>query len=89
MGKVSLGLAILSLFAGIGVIMLSIQRGGNASVYIGSAGVLALALTAASFFLGLFSLRGDDYNLFSVLGSVCSGLMLTGWAAMYVWGFYL
>lgn len=88
LGKVSFGLALLSFLAGIGMIVLSVNDKGNSSVYVGSAGVLALILTAASFLLGLSSLRGEDYKLFSVLGSVCSGIMLAGWVAVYVLGFY-
>ncbi len=88
LGKASVGLAVLSFLSAIAMIVLSIQDKGNSSVYMGSAGVLALILTAASFLLGLSSLRGEDYKLFSVLGSVCSGIMLAGWVAVYVLGFY-
>lgn len=89
LGKVSLALALLSFAAAAGMILYSIQCGGNANVYVGSGGLLALILTAVSFMIGLFSLRGEDYKLYSVLGSVASGLMLAGWAAVYVLGFYI
>lgn len=89
MGKVSLSLAILSLLSGIGMIVLSIESKGQASVYVGSGGLLALILTAVSFLMGICSLKGEDYKLFSVLGSVSSGLMLAGWVSVYVLGFYI
>ena len=88
-GKVSLALALLSFVAAVGMVICSIQSGGKATVYIGSSGLLALMLTAVSFILGLSSLSGEDYKLFSVLGSVSSGLMLAGWVAVYVLGFYI
>ncbi len=88
-GKISLWLAVLSLFAGIGMVVFSIQNAGNANVYIGSAGLLALLLTVVSFMIGITSLKEESYKLFPVLGSVCSGLMLAGWITVYVLGFYL
>ncbi|MCI8300318.1 MAG: hypothetical protein HFI69_08205 [Lachnospiraceae bacterium] len=88
-GKVSLGLAVLSLLSGIAMIVYSIESNGQANVYVGSGGLLALILTAVSFLLGLSSLKGEDYKLFSILGSVSSGLMLAGWVSVYVLGFYI
>lgn len=87
--KISLSLAVLSLMAAIGMVTLSIQNAGNASVYIGSAGLLALMLTVVSFVMGLSSLLEESYKLFPVLGSICSGVMLAGWVAVYVLGFYV
>ena len=55
--------------AAIGMVTLSIQNAGNASVYIGSAGLLALMLTVVSFVMGLSSLLEESYKLFPVLGS--------------------
>ncbi|MCI8859534.1 MAG: hypothetical protein HFI71_08455 [Lachnospiraceae bacterium] len=88
-GKISLSLALLSLLAAIAMVALSIQNAGNASVYIGSAGLLALILTVVSFVIGISSLLEDSYKLFPVLGSICSGLMLAGWVTVYVLGFYV
>lgn len=85
-GKLSLALALVSVLAGIGMILLSIQKGGNASVYIGSAGVFALLLSAVSLLIGLTSLKEESYKLFPVLGSVCSGVTLAGWLALYIMG---
>ncbi len=87
-GKISLLLAALSLLAGIIMIGISIQSGGNASPYIGSAGLFALMVSFASLLIGFVSLGEDSYKLFPVLGSVCSGLALAGWVAVYVLGFY-
>lgn len=87
-GKVSLILALLSIFAGIGMVVLSILNNGNASIYIGSAGLFSLLLSVVALLIGLGSLNEESYKLFPVLGSVCSGLTLAGWIAVYVLGFY-
>lgn len=87
-GKLSLLLAVLSLLAGIVMIGISIQNGGNANQYIGSAGLFALMVPCVSLPIGLVSLGEDSYKLFPVLGSICSGLVLAGWVAVYVLGFY-
>lgn len=86
-GKASLVLAALSLAAGIVLAAVSVQKAGEADVYVGSAGVFALFLAAFSLALGLSSLGEDSYKLFPVLGSICSGVVLAGWAAIYVMGF--
>ncbi|MCI8483919.1 MAG: hypothetical protein HFH41_06230 [Lachnospiraceae bacterium] len=86
-GKISLTLALVSVLAGIGMVALSIQKGGNASVYIGSAGLFALLLSAVSLMIGLTSLKEESYKLFPVLGSVCSGITLAGWLVIYMIGF--
>lgn len=86
-GKISLILAALSFLAGIGMIIVSVQNAGNANEYIGSAGLFALLMSIVSLLMGLVSLGEDSYKLFPVLGSICSGLVLAGWTAIYVLGF--
>ncbi len=86
-GKVSLALAMLSLFAGVGMVAFSVGSQGNATIYVGSAGLLSLCLSAVSLVIGLSSLREESYKLFPVLGSLCSVLVLAGWVAIYVLGF--
>ncbi len=88
-GKLSLSLAVCSCIAAVGMVVFSIQSGGQANVYIGCAGLFTLLLSAVSFLIGLTSLREESYKLFPVLGSVCSGLILSGWAAIYALGFYV
>lgn len=88
-GKVSLALAVLSFLSCIALVALSVRNQGNASVYIGSAGLFSLILSAASLFIGLSGFGEEYYKLFPVLGSVCSGIILAGWAALYVMGFYM
>lgn len=88
-GKISLILALCSVLAGVGMVVFSIQNGGNASVYVGSAGLAMLLLSAVSFLMGLASLREESYKLFPVLGSICSGITFAGWMAVYVLGFYM
>ena len=75
-GKVSFFLALLSFFAGVVMIVISIRHGGNANAYIGSAGLFSLMMAALSLVIGLASLGEDSYKLYPVLGSVCSGLTL-------------
>lgn len=88
-GKISLVLALCTVFAGIGMVVFSIQNGGNADVYIGTAGLAMLLLSGVSLLIGLSSLREESYKLFPVLGSICSGITFAGWVAVYVLGFYL
>ncbi|TGY97923.1 hypothetical protein E5329_02015 [Petralouisia muris] len=86
-GKISLFLALCSVFAGVGMVVLSIQSNGNASVYVGSAGLFALFVSLTSLIIGLSSLKEESYKLFPVLGSICSVLTLAGWVAVYMLGF--
>lgn len=88
-GKLSLCLAVCSCLAAVGMVAFSIKSGGKANVYVGCAGLFTLLLSAVSFLIGLTSLREESYKLFPVLGSVCSGLILAGWAAIYALGFYV
>ena len=71
------------------MVAFSARRQGNDTVYVGSAGLLSLALAAVSLLIGLSSLREESYKLFPVLGSICSVLVLAGWIAIYVLGFYV
>ena len=86
-GKISLTLACLSVLIGVGMVALSVQGRGNASVYVGSAGLFALLMSAVSLVIGITSLKEESYKLFPVLGSVCSGLTLAGWVTIYALGF--
>lgn len=86
-GKISLVLAVLSFLAGVGMVVVSVQKGGNANEYIGSAGLFSLMVSIVSLFMGLVSLGEESYKLFPVLGSICSGLVLAGWTVIYVLGF--
>lgn len=88
-GKISLVLALCTVFAGIGMVVFSVQNGGNADVYIGTAGLAMLLLSGVSLLIGLSSLREESYKLFPVLGSICSGITFAGWVAVYVLGFYM
>ena len=85
-GKISLSLAVLSVLMGIGMVVLSVQNSGNASVYVGSAGMFTLLMTVVSLLIGITSLREESYKLFPVLGSICSGIVLAGWIMVYISG---
>lgn len=86
-GQISLILAVLSFLAGIGMVIVSVQNGGNANEYIGSTGLFALMVSVVSLIMGLVSLGEETYKLFPVLGSICSGIVVAGWTAIYVLGF--
>ncbi len=85
-GKISLSLAVLSVLMGIGMVVFSVQNSGNASVYVGSAGMFTLLMTVVSLLIGITSLREESYKLFPVLGSICSGIVLAGWIMVYISG---
>ncbi|MEY8515694.1 DUF6142 family protein [Lachnospiraceae bacterium 29-84] len=86
-GKISLGMAVASALAGAFMVAISMKERGNADVYIGSAGILSLLLAAVSLVVGISSFREESYKLFPALGSICSGLVLAGWVAIYALGF--
>ncbi len=88
-GKVSLALGLLSALAGIALVAASVREAGNASVYVGSIGLLSMFLACASLVIGISGFGEDTYKLFPILGSLCSALALAGWAAIYALGFYL
>ncbi len=88
-GEVSLALALLSLLSGVAMVGVSVQNGGNVNVYVGCAGLFSLMVSVVSLLIGLISLGEDSYKIFPVLGSVCSGLALLGWVAIYALGFYV
>lgn len=87
-GKISLVMAVLSFLAGIGMVIVSVQSGGNVNEYVGSAGVFSLLVSIVSLLMGLVSLGEDSYKLFPILGSICSAFVLAGWTVIYVLGFY-
>ena len=71
---------------GIGMVVFSVQNSGNASVYVGSAGMFTLLMTVVSLLIGITSLREESYKLFPILGSICSGIVLAGWIMVYISG---
>lgn len=86
-GLLSFVLALCSVLSGIVMIVISFENHGNANVYIGSAGLFSMMVSAAAFVIGITSFHEESYKLFPVLGSLCSGLVLVSWVGIYIMGF--
>lgn len=83
-GKRSLGMALISIIIGISVIVISYRNAGNASIYVGSAGIFSLILSFVALIMGIRSLREEDsYKVFPGLGTLFSGVAFLGWLAVY------
>ena len=88
-GMLACFLAAASIFALIYMIMTSFWQKGNGSVYLGSAGLLALA-AAAAFIQAVKSLREEDtFRGIPVISVILSLLALGAWIALYAVGFSL
>lgn len=86
----SLGLAVISILIGISVVVISFQNAGNASVYVGSAGIFSLLLSFVALVMGIRSLREEEsYKIFPGLGTFFSGIAFLGWLSVYMLGFYI
>ncbi|MEG0961907.1 MAG: DUF6142 family protein [Lachnospiraceae bacterium] len=88
-GMISFGISVISVGVGIGMVVISFQKNGNASVYTGSAGLFSLLLSMLALGIGITGLKEEGkYKLFSVLGTVVSSMALLSWAAIYALGCY-
>lgn len=86
----ALGMALLSIIIGISVVVISFENAGNASVYVGSAGIFSLVLSFVALIFGIKSLGEEDsYKIFPGLGTFFSAVAFLGWLAVYVVGFYI
>lgn len=89
-GMLACFLAAASIFALIYMIMTSFWQKGNGSVYLGSAGLLALAVAAAAFIQAVKSLREEDtFRGIPVISVILSLLASGAWIALYAVGFSL
>ena len=87
-GKRSLAMAIISVVVGISVVVISFQNSGNASVYVGSAGLFSLLLSLMALVEGIRSLREEEsYKIFPGLGTFFSAVSFLAWLAVYIIGF--
>ena len=69
------------------VVWNSFSHEGAGSMYLGSAGVTSMILAIVAFVLAVMSLREEDsFKLFPYLSTICSGLALATWIALYVMG---
>lgn len=83
-------LAAASIFALLYLVFESFLQGGNGSVYLGSAGVLALAAACIAFVQAVKSLREEDsFRGFPVASAILSVFAAGSWAALYAVGFLL
>ena len=89
-GMLACFLAAASIFALIYMIMTSFWQKGNGSVYLGSAGPLALAAAVAAFIQAVKSFREEDtFRGIPVISVILSLLALGAWIALYAVGFSL
>lgn len=87
-GKRSLVMALISVVIGISVVVISFENSGNASVYVGSAGLFSLLLSLVALVEGIRSLREEEsYKIFPGLGTFFSAVSFLGWFAVYMIGF--
>lgn len=81
-------LALLSLTAGLAMIVVSFLNQGNGTVYLGSGGVLSMLAALTAFILAVQSMREENsYKAFPLAAVIFSVLALGGWIAVYVLGF--
>lgn len=87
-GMLSCALAAASIFALLYSLFESFLQGGNGSVYLGSAGILALAVAIIAFAQAVRSLGEEDsFRGFPVASVILSVIAAGAWAALYIVGF--
>lgn len=83
-------LGVLSWIILVVTVQMSFEKGGNGSVYLGSAGLAAMFLALGALCLAVSGFRGDrTFKLFAGIGTLISLLALLVWIAIYVVGFLL
>ena len=84
-GMLSLGTALISLIIGIVVVVISVQSTGNASVYVGSAGLFSFLLSVVALIIGIRSLKEEEsYKIFPGMGVLVSAIAFFSWLAVYI-----
>lgn len=87
-GMLACVLAAASIFALVYLVSESFLQGGNGSVYLGSAGILALVVAVVSFVQAVKSLREEDTFRGIPVASMALSLVAAGaWIALYTVGF--
>ncbi len=87
-GITALVLALFSLVIFVVVVVKSSGSGGNGSMYLGSAGVAAMLLSAVAVVLAVRSLfEEESFKIFPYLSTVLSVLAAGTWGCLYVSGF--
>lgn len=86
-GIFGLILALLSIFSGIALIVVSFLQKGHGDSYLASGGMLALLVAFIAFVLAIQGLREENsYRFFPLLALGFGLLALAGWIAIYVAG---
>lgn len=87
-GVLACCLAVASIFALLYSVYRSFGERGNGSVYLGSAGLLALVVAIVAFFQAVKSLKEEDtFRNVPVCSMVLSTIASGTWIALYVVGF--
>lgn len=87
-GMLACVLAAASIFALVYLVFQAFAQDGNGSVYLGSAGVLALIVAVIAFVEAVKSLKEEDtFRGFPVASMVLSLLAAGSWVALYAVGF--
>lgn len=87
-GMLACALATASILALIYLVSASFRQGGKGSVYLGSAGIVALAVALVGFVQAMKSLREEDtFRTIPVASMILSLLAAGAWAATYTIGF--
>ena len=87
-GILGLALAVISIVAGIVLIVISFQSKGNGTIYLGSGGVLSMLIGFTAFGLAIAAIGEENsYRIFPVAATIVSVISLLGWIAIYIVGF--
>lgn len=89
-GMASCSVAAACIAAMVFMVCSSFEKGGNGSVYLGSAGVLALVFSVGAFVEALKSLKEENsFKTFPIAATILSLTAAGGWSALYVAGFLI
>ncbi len=87
-GMLACALAAASIFTLVYLVSTSFLQNGNGSVYLGSAGILALVVAVIAFVQAVKSLREEDTFRGIPAASMALSILASGaWIALYTVGF--
>lgn len=89
--KLAIGTLITGIISGVVLVLFMIEAfrtKGNAGIYFGSMGLLAMFGTIASLIASLLSLREDKvFKLLPISAVIINGIFFLAWAVVYFIGF--
>lgn len=89
-GMLACFLAAASIFVLIYLVLISFRQGGNGSVYLGSAGILALFAALAAFIQAVKSIREEDtFRGIPMCSMILSFIAAGSWIGIYTIGFLI